>query len=174
MGDTHLWGSHCYPGERKHDHDGYPFAKLYLIHLVQTYPLPFWSSFGFLIILTILSWLGSRTKQVVSVQLLSPEDRVHMLQRLRMRYEQLRAQSLQSAVQNAVSFARRVPNQPDHLLSPQTSIVHLHEQARGELLILGEPGAGKSTLLQELAYHLLQQAEQDTTQLLPVYRQRQL
>jgi predicted NACHT family NTPase len=93
---------------------------------------------------------------------------------LRMRYEQLRAQSLQSAVQNAVSLARRVPNQPDHLLSPQTSIVHLHEQARGELLILGEPGAGKSPLLQELAYHLLQQAEQDTTQLLPVYRQRQL
>jgi hypothetical protein len=37
-----------------------PLAKLYIVHLAQSYPLPVWSSLGLLATLTLLSWLGSR------------------------------------------------------------------------------------------------------------------
>ncbi len=103
-----------------------------------------------------------------------------MLRRLRLRYEQMLAQSLQgvvqlelglisrpAAVQNAVGLSLRLPDQPDQPLPPHTSISEAYELAQHELLILGEPGAGKSTLLLELALHLVKQAEQDATQPLP-------
>jgi hypothetical protein len=73
-----------------------------------------------------------------------------------------------AAVQNAASFSLHLPDQPERLLPPGTSIVQAYELAQQELLILGEPEAGKSTLLLELAYHLVQQAEQDTSQPLPI------
>ncbi len=158
-----------------------PLAKLYIIHLAQTYPLPVWSSLGLLVALTLLSWLGGREKQIAIVHPLSEQDRIHMLRRLRVRYEQIRAQSLQgviqlelglasrpAAVQNAVSLSLRLPDQPEHPLPPHTSIVQAYELAQHELLILGEPGAGKSTLLLELARSLVEQAEQDATQPLPI------
>ena len=104
-----------------------------------------------------------------------------MLRRLRLRYEQILAQSLQgavqlelglasrpAAVQNAVSLSLRLPDQPEQLLPSHTSIVQAYDLAQQELLILGEPGAGKSTLLLELAHHLVEQAEQKTQQPLPV------
>lgn len=75
-----------------------PFAKLNIIHLLLTYPLPVWSSLGLLAALTLLSWLGSRDKQATLARPLSEQDRVHMLRRLRLRYEQLLSQSLQGAV----------------------------------------------------------------------------
>src|SRR5262249_30421715 len=109
------------------------------------------------------------------------QDHVWMLRRLRFRYEQMLAQSLQgavqielglasksAAVQQTASLALRLPLQPDQPLPPQTSIVDAYERAKQELLILGEPGAGKSTLLLELAHHLVGQAEQDAAQPLPV------
>jgi len=149
-------------------------AKLYIIHLAQTYPLPVWSSLSFLAVLALLSWLGSREKQAIPARSLFEQDRSHMLRRLHMRYEQVLTQSLQGvvqlelrlasrpgAVQNAVSLALRLPDQPDHPLPPQTSIVQVYELAQQELLVLGEPGAGKSTLLLELARSLVEQAEQD-------------
>ena len=40
-----------------------PIAKLFIVHLVLTYPLLVWSSLGLLVLLTLLSWLGSRDKQ---------------------------------------------------------------------------------------------------------------
>ncbi len=158
-----------------------PLAELFIVHLAQTYPLPVWSSLGFLAALTLLSWLGSRDKQVLFTRPLSEQGRIHMLRRLRMRYGQILAQSLQgavqvelglasrpAAVQNAVSLAMRVPDQPEHLLPPHTSIVQAYELAQHELLILGEPGAGKSTLLVELAHYLVEQAEQNATHPLPI------
>jgi len=158
-----------------------PLAKLYIVHLVQAYPLPLLSSLGLLIALTLLSWLGSRDKRVLSARPLSEQDRIYMLRRLRVRYEQILAQSLQgavqmelglaerpAAVQNAVSLALRLPDQPEHPLPPHTSIVQVYEQAQQELLILGEPGAGKSTLLLELARSLVAEAEQDVTRPLPI------
>jgi len=104
-----------------------------------------------------------------------------MLRRLRLRYEQLLAQSLQgavqmelglaskpAAVQNAVGLSLRLPDQPEQALPLHTSISEAYELAQHELLILGEPGAGKSTLLLELAHYLIERAEQDATQPLPV------
>jgi GTPase SAR1 family protein len=112
---------------------------------------------------------------------MSPQDRENMLRRLSGRYEQMLAQSLQgvvqlelglaerrAAIQNAASLALHLPEQPEKLLPPHTSIVEVYEQAQQELLILGDPGAGKSTLLIELAQHLFNQAEQDAGQPLPV------
>jgi MFS family permease len=158
-----------------------PLAKLFIVHLAQTYPLPIWSGLGFLAVLTLLSWSNSRGRQAPLPHSLSEQDRVHMLRRLRARYEQILAQSLQgavqlelglasrpAAVQNAVSLSLRLPDQPEQLLPPQTSIVQAYELAQQELLILGEPGAGKSTLLLELAHHLVEQTEQETRQPLPV------
>jgi len=57
---------------------------------------------------------------------------------------------------------------PPHPLPAGTSIVQVYEEAGGELLILGEPGAGKTTLLLELARTLVERAEADEHQPLPV------
>lgn len=158
-----------------------PLAKLYIIHLGQTYPLLVWLGLGFLTALTLLSWLGSRDKRITPARLLSEQERFHILRRLRMQYEQILAQSLQGVVQlelglasrpdavhNAIGLALRLPAQPEQSLPPHTSIVQAYELAQQELLILGEPGAGKSTLLVELARTLLAEAEQDATRPLPI------
>lgn len=128
-------------------------------------------------------WAISRWDTRSEIHSSSPtaQDRVRMLGRLRLRYKQMLEQSLQgavqielglvsrsAAVQQAVSLALRLPERPDQPLPPHTSIVEAFEQAQQELLIMGEPGAGKSTVLVELAHHLVEQAEQDTIQPLPV------
>ncbi len=59
-------------------------------------------------------------------------------------------------------------NQPPHPLPAGTSIVQVYDEAEGELLLLGEPGAGKTTLLLELARTLVERAEADEHQPLPV------
>ena len=136
---------------------------------------------AFSAVLLLLTWLGSRWPEIPNQAQMSTRDREHMLRRLRMRYAQLLAQSLQGAVEielglasrptaihNAMSLSLRLPEQPEQALPAHTSILDAYKQAQQELLILGEPGAGKSTLLLELAQYLVGQAEQDTTQPLPV------
>lgn len=54
-----------------------PLAKLFIVHLAQTYPLPVWSSLGLLAVLTLLAWLGSREKQTLPARPLSEQDRSH-------------------------------------------------------------------------------------------------
>jgi serine/threonine protein kinase/predicted ATPase/tetrahydromethanopterin S-methyltransferase subunit G len=49
-----------------------------------------------------------------------------------------------------------------------THISKIYDEACGELLILGAPGAGKTTLLLELARVLLERAEVDESQAVPV------
>ena len=144
---------------------------------------PIWTLLIFLglLLLTGLFWFGSRERITTTQGTLSEQNRTHMLRRLRLRYEQLLAQSLQgavqmelglaskpAAVQNAVGLSLRLPDQPEQALPLHTSISEAYELAQHELLILGEPGAGKSTLLLELALHLTRQAEQDATQPLPI------
>lgn len=156
-------------------------SKLRIIHLLLTYPVPIGSGLGLLAALTLLSWLGSREKQSTPARPLSEHDRTHMLRHLHVWYEQVLAQSLQgavqlelgltsgpAAVQNALSLALRLPDQPEQPLPPHTSIVQIYEQAQQELLILGEPGAGKSTLLLELARFLVEQAKREVTHPLPL------
>ncbi|NER97973.1 MAG: hypothetical protein F6J86_29700 [Symploca sp. SIO1B1] len=54
------------------------------------------------------------------------------------------------------------------LLPPETSIGQVFEQCSGRLLILGEPGAGKTTSLLDLALELMEKAEADPQQRIPV------
>jgi predicted NACHT family NTPase len=51
---------------------------------------------------------------------------------------------------------------------PGTNITNLFDEYGEALLILGAPGTGKSTLLLELAERLLDRAEQDDNQPMPV------
>ena len=134
-----------------------------------------------LLLVAVVIWTMSRwNTPAPQMHLPTTRDRQRMLGRLRLRYEQIRTQSLQgvvqvelglasrpAAVENAASLSWRLPDQPEQLLPPHTSIIEAYDMAHQELLILGEPGAGKSTLLLELAQHLVQQAEQDVTQPLP-------
>ncbi|NES21088.1 MAG: tetratricopeptide repeat protein [Symploca sp. SIO3E6] len=53
-------------------------------------------------------------------------------------------------------------------LPPEISIGQVFEQCFGYLLILGEPGAGKTTTLLDLALELVERAEADPEQLIPV------
>ncbi|HZR39166.1 MAG TPA: hypothetical protein VFB12_03565 [Ktedonobacteraceae bacterium] len=128
----------------------------------------------------LLIWLLSRWPVHETISL-SEQNRTRMLQRLRHTYRDLLAQLLQGttwkeprltqkpdAVHTAVHLLLHSPNQPEHGLPPGTSIQQVYAEAQGELLILGEPKTGKSTLLLSLALHLVEQAEADATQPLPV------
>ncbi len=137
------------------------------------------------LLMLLLTWQGRRFPRPVPV---APEliqmavaDREHMLGRLRFSYKQLREQSLQEAVaielrltsrfdaeRNAAGHSPHPSKQSAHALADPPSIIEAYNQAQRELLILGQPGAGKSTLLLELALYLIEQAEQDSTQPLPV------
>ncbi len=86
-----------------------PLTKLYIVHLAQTYLFPIWSSLGLLAMLTLLSWLGSRDKQATPVRSRSEQNRIHMLRRLRMRYEQLLAQSLDEWIGEEIAHLYDVP-----------------------------------------------------------------
>ncbi len=67
-------------------------------------------------------------------------------------------------------FASMLENPLDSAvpLPPGTKITEVYDQARGELLILGEPGSGKSTLLLELTCDLLEQANNNKEAHIPV------
>jgi Predicted NTPase (NACHT family) len=57
---------------------------------------------------------------------------------------------------------------PDHHLPPNISITDVYDRVGKELLLLGEPGTGKTTALLLLAKDLLDRAEQDVHQPIPV------
>jgi phospholipase C/MFS family permease/energy-coupling factor transporter ATP-binding protein EcfA2 len=59
-------------------------------------------------------------------------------------------------------------NQAPIAVPPGTNITNLFDEHGEALLILGAPGTGKSTLLLELAERLLDRAEQDDNQPMPV------
>lgn len=58
--------------------------------------------------------------------------------------------------------------QPARMLPPATAITDVYDNAQGDLLILGEPGTGKTTLLLELMHNLLERAEQNEGNSLPI------
>jgi hypothetical protein len=158
-----------------------PLSKFYIIHILTTYPLQFIIGTGLLGLLTLLSWYGCHkwdTTQYISP---SQQNREHFLGRLRLRYKEEQAYSLEEVTKvtlefvakpDAVSKAGRKPqhitSQHQQQLPTHTSIVEVYEQANHELLILGEPGTGKSTLLLQLALYLLDLAEKDIAHPLPV------
>lgn len=134
------------------------------------------------LLLALLTGVLSRWPAQVAVPLASAEqNRDRMLQRLRRSYEDILVQSLQGVawmelglarqldvVQNAATLLLRLSHRVEQLLPPGTPIMYVYEEAAHELLILGQPGAGKSTLLLQLAQQLVEHAEQDDRQPLPV------
>ena len=72
------------------------------------------------------------------------------------------------AVSHPFRFALEQPDRPARRLRAGIPISEVYDQTDGSLLILGAPGAGKTTLLLELARTLLDRAERDPTQPLPV------
>ena len=60
------------------------------------------------------------------------------------------------------------PSTPTTAIPPHTALIDIFQQLNDSLLILGEPGAGKTTLLLELARDLLDIAELDDSQPIPV------
>lgn len=108
---------------------------------------PVWTLLTFLglLLLTGLFWFGSRERATTTQGTLSEHDRIYLLRRLRLRYEQMLAQSLQgavqveldlasrsAAVQNAASLSFRLPDQPEQPLPPHTSIREAYELAQQE------------------------------------------
>lgn len=72
------------------------------------------------------------------------------------------------ALENPWRLLVQETDRPARPLPPGTSIAHVYDEAEGRLLILGEPGSGKTTLLLQLTRALLNRAEQDETQRIPV------
>lgn len=62
----------------------------------------------------------------------------------------------------------QTPDQPKRILPPGTKMANVFDEMNGCLLILGEPGSGKTTMLLELARDIIDRAEEDLTQPIPV------
>ena len=60
------------------------------------------------------------------------------------------------------------PNQPLQALPSGTGVREVFEETKRQLLILGEPGSGKTTMLLELARELIDLAQEDNQQPIPV------
>jgi energy-coupling factor transporter ATP-binding protein EcfA2 len=109
------------------------------------------------------------------------QDRQLFLVSLSTRYRDILEQSLQGVALLALGLQTKPEavapptrsvfrhlQQTEQAFPLGTELLHVYEQAGGELLLLGEPGAGKSTLLVHLAQKLLVHAQQDERQLVPV------
>ena len=80
----------------------------------------------------------------------------------------LRLETQPEAVADPWEMVVRQPDQPQSILPPDTRIMDVFEKSGGSLLILGEPGSGKTTILLELARQLIERAQADPLQPIPV------
>jgi len=72
------------------------------------------------------------------------------------------------AVEQPLNAVVRVPGHSPKPIPPGTRISQIFDEQAGALLIVGAPGTGKTTLLLELAQHLLDRADHDESQPIPV------
>jgi DNA polymerase III delta prime subunit len=82
--------------------------------------------------------------------------------------EQLLPLPLREHVGSHFDLVLSDPLKSSRSISSGTTIMQVFDQAKGELLILGEPGAGKTTLLLELACDLLKRAKDNEAAPIPV------
>jgi NACHT domain len=157
-----------------------PLSQLNIIHWIIIYRTPLFFVAGGLLLLTALSWIGSRESKADPPSSPDQQRRLIILKTLRKEYTDELAASLQGMARIALELHERFDlTHPERLstwrsrqlekaLPAGTDIVDAYDQAGNGLLILGEPGAGKSTLLYDLAQALLLRAEQSEQHPLPV------
>ena len=81
---------------------------------------------------------------------------------------ELGLQTRSDAVEQPLRAIVQTPNQPPAAVTAGTPMMQIFDDHARSLLILGAPGTGKTTLLLELAEQLLNRAEQDDSQPIPV------
>ncbi len=138
-----------------------------------------WPVFGLVtvavIVLTVWQYLrqansddGPLPRSEHLQQSIEKRNRQSMLGRVRTKWiTSVLEKSLQGHAFITLSLHKQT-DQSEHPLSPGTRIAQVYDDARGELLILGEPGTGKTTLLLELARDLLDRAQKDDMLPMPV------
>jgi len=160
-----------------------PLSQLFIIHLALVFPIPFFSSFGLLIILTVVCGIGKGNPGVSGPIPLPKQKRVRFLTKLSTEYTDLLEHSLQGVneisltshsmpdvVHNTarIRFRLHRASLSEQTVPDGTSLAQLYDQASGELLILGGPGSGKTTLMLQLAIVLQRHAIQDESAPIPV------
>ncbi len=65
-------------------------------------------------------------------------------------------------------FEVKIGNRPNFRLPPGKSVTHIFDETDGKLLILGALGSGKTTVMVELAKELINRAQNDPEQPIPV------
>ncbi|HEV2690581.1 MAG TPA: TIR domain-containing protein, partial [Bryobacteraceae bacterium] len=80
----------------------------------------------------------------------------------------LRLQTDPGAVERGIDVLIQRPGEDPQPLASGTPLLTVFEDQLGQLLVLGAPGAGKTTLLLELARDLLDRAEQEVSDAMPV------
>jgi eukaryotic-like serine/threonine-protein kinase len=128
----------------------------------------------------VLRWLDRRHPAQAPEQAQhSQHPRAVMLRRVRYKWiTGVLEPSLGPAVRLVLGLKRRPdlldqgsigrPGRPPAQLAADTSIVEVFDKVAGGLLILGAPGAGKTTVLLQLCDQLLDRAEHDLDQPMPV------
>jgi len=129
----------------------------------------------------ILRWLDRRRAERSATQTPQSAERLVMVRRVRHKWiAGVLEPSLAHAARLALglerrpstldlgAWGRRGPGRPLQPLPADTPIQEVFDEVGGGLLILGAPGAGKTTVLLQLAEELLDRAERDPAQPIPV------
>jgi multisubunit Na+/H+ antiporter MnhB subunit/predicted ATPase len=129
----------------------------------------------------VLRWRDGRQTRQLAVRAQDAQYRAVMLRRVRYKWiTGVLEPSLARAAQLALGLERRSdvlhlgtrsvlrPGRPPQPLAVGIPISQVFDQVGGGLLILGAPGAGKTTLLLQLAEELLDRADHDPQQPIPV------
>ena len=139
--------------------------------VIQYLPVVF-ACGGVLLMLTIGSGMLGRQRESSDSHPVpsppTPKDRRALIQRLHKEYHKQIIASLGEVKKMALALRWPVDLPDENFLPPPASILQAYNEADYGLLILGDPGAGKSTLLRELALALLERAELDADQPVPV------
>lgn len=109
------------------------------------------------------SWSEDQRKRLIKrIQSDVKARRAHQL------HDEVTAQLQRKQVSPRFKVARTT--QDEQVLEDGTSILEVydHLKVQQKLLILGDPGAGKTTVLLELAEHLVEKAENDVNEPVPV------
>ena len=142
-----------------------------------------WAVVGSSVFLMLILWLQAQEVLLPKGDpdpALSTHRRQQLLDHLKTRYERRRDDNLDRQVRIALNLHTHptalTPQSrlhwhgasPSRPIAPDCSITEVFSQANQALLILGEPGAGKTTLLLKLACELLDVAQADAQQKVPV------